>query len=88
MSYNVEYSIFAQKQIKKLDYYTRVMLMNWINNNLVGCENPRSKGKALKVNLKNQWRYRIGDYRLICDIQDSRMVILAISIGHRKEVYR
>lgn len=54
MSYKVEYSKTAKKQIKKLDQYTKVMLVNWITKNLVGCENPREHGKALKGNLKNQ----------------------------------
>lgn len=76
MSYKVEYSKTAQKQIKKLDNYTKVMLMNWIKNNLVDCEDPRIRGKALKGNLKNQWRYRVGNYRILCDIEDGRLIIL------------
>lgn len=87
MSYKVEYSKTAQKQIKKLDNYTKVMLMNWIKNNLVDCEDPRSRGKALKGNLKNQWRYRVGNYRILCDIEDGRLVILVISVGHRRDIY-
>ncbi len=87
MSYKVEYSKTAQKQIRKLDNYTKVMLMNWINNNLVDCDDPRSKGKALKGNLKSQWRYRVGNYRILCDIEDGRLVILVISVGHRKDIY-
>ncbi len=88
MSYKVEYSKTAKKQIKKMDQYTKIMIMNWINKNLVGCNDPREQGKALKGNLKNQWRYRVGDYRLICDIVDDRLIILMLSIGHRKEVYK
>lgn len=87
MSYKVEYSKVAEKQIKKLDNYTKVMLLNWITKNLVDCENPRSYGKALKGNLKNQWRYRVGNYRIICDIEDERLVILVINVGHRREIY-
>lgn len=62
--------------------------MNWINKNLVGCNDPREQGKALKGNLKNQWRYQVGDYRLICDIVDDRLILLMLSIGHQKEVYK
>jgi len=87
MSYQVEYSKTAQKQIKKLDNYTKVMIMNWITKNLVNCEDPRIHGKALKGNLKGQWRYRIGDYRILCDIEDDRLIVLVINVGHRRGIY-
>lgn len=87
MSYKVEYSKVAHKQIIKLDNYTKVMLLNWITKNLVNCDDPRQHGKALKGNLKNQWRYRVGNYRILCDIEDDRLVILVISVGHRKDIY-
>ena len=63
------------------------MIKAWIEKNLSGCEIPRVKGQALTANLKGQWRYRIGDYRLLCLIEDEELVILALSIGHRREVY-
>jgi mRNA interferase RelE/StbE len=88
MSYKVEYSKIAQRQIKKLDNYTKVMLMNWIEKNLVNCDNPRSKGKPLKGNLSEQWRYRVGDYRILCDIEDNKLIILVINVGHRREIYK
>ncbi len=88
MSYKVEYSKTAKKQIKKMDPYIKIMIMNWINKNLVGCNDPREQGKALRGNSENQWRYRVGDYRLICDIVDDRLILLILSIGHQKEVYK
>lgn len=87
MSYKVEYSKSAQKQIKKMDQYTKVMLTRWITKNLVDCSNLRQHGKVLKGNLKNQWRYRVGDYRILCDIEDDKLIILVINVGHRKEIY-
>lgn len=87
MRYRVEYSKASQKQIKKLDHYTRVMLMNWINHNLVECEDPERQGKPLKGKLKNQWRYRVGNYRILCDIEDDRLVILVIHVRHRRDIY-
>ena len=57
MSYKVEYSKTTKKQIKKMDQYIKIMIMNWINKNLVGCNDPREQGKALKGNSENQWRY-------------------------------
>ncbi len=86
--YHVEYTERAVKELNKLDRYTRKMIYAWIDKNLEGCENPRSHGKGLTSNRKGQWRYRIGDYRLIFHIQDDQLVILALSVGHRKEVYR
>lgn len=85
--YQVEYSALALKELKKLDKYTRRMIFAWIDKNLNGCENPRAHGKALAANRKGQWRYRIGDYRLLCLIRDEELVILALSVGHRREVY-
>ena len=55
---------------------------------LVECENPRAYGKGLTANRSGQWRYRIGDYRLICSIEDERLIILALSVGHRSDIYK
>ena len=63
------------------------MIKSWIDKNLVETENPRQHGKGLTANRSGQWRYRIGDYRLICQIEDSKLVILALSVGHRRDVY-
>ncbi|HEM4761345.1 TPA: type II toxin-antitoxin system RelE/ParE family toxin [Streptococcus suis] len=85
--YHLEYSKKAQKQIKKLDRQIQRLLFAWIDKHLEGTDNPRANGKGLTGNLANEWRYRIGDYRLICDIQDDKLVILALEFGHRKDVY-
>ena len=85
--YEVKYSERAIRELKKLDKYTRQMIYSWIGKNLVGCENPRQRGKGLTANRSGQWRYRIGDYRLICQINDNELVILALSVGHRRTVY-
>lgn len=87
MRYSVQYSKQAIKELKKLDRFTRQMIYSWIDKNLSNCEDPRQHGKALTANRKGQWRYRIGDYRLICDIQDDKLVILALTVGHRRDIY-
>lgn len=87
MIYKVETTARFDKEFKKLDKYTKRMLKSWIDKNLVGCENPRQHGKGLTANRNGQRRYRIGDYRLICHINDNEVVILALSVGHRQEVY-
>ena len=86
--YRVETSERFDREYRKLDKYTQKMIRSWINKNLVDCKNPRAKGKGLSANRSGQWRYRIGDYRLICVIEDDKLVILAMSIGHRSKVYK
>lgn len=88
MQYSVETTSRFDQEFKKLDKYTQLMLKAWIEKNLMDCENPRQQGKALVGYKEGQWRYRIGDYRLICDIQDNKLIILAMSVGHRNKVYR
>ena len=87
MSYSVETTARFDKEFKKLDRYTQRMIKAWIEKNLIDCEDPRTHGKGLTANHSGQWRYRIGEYRLICFIEDEKLVILALSIGHRSDIY-
>jgi mRNA interferase RelE/StbE len=87
MSYSVETTARFDKEFRKLDRYTQRMIRAWIEKNLVNCDDPRVQGKGLSANRIGQWRYRIGDYRLICLIEDDRLIIIALTIGHRSEIY-
>ena len=87
MSCVVETTARFDREFRKLDRYTQRMIKAWIEKNLEGCTNPRQHGKGLTANRSGQWRYRIGDYRLICQIEDNKLVILALSVSHRREVY-
>lgn len=87
MSYNVVLTDKAKKQLKKLDKPTSALIISWLRKNIEGCDNPRQHGKALVANHSGKWRYRIGDYRLICEIDDGKVIILVLEIGHRKEIY-
>lgn len=87
MTYEVETTARFDREFKKLDRYTQRMIKAWIEKNLIGCSDPRRHGKGLTANRSGQWRYRIGDYRLICKIKDNELVILALTVGHRREVY-
>ena len=87
MTYHVEFTASALRQLKKMDRHTAAMILGWVRKNLEGCENPRQHGKGLTANRSGQWRYRIGDYRLIAEIQEERIVILILSIGHRSDIY-
>ena len=88
MSYKVETTTRFDREFKKLDRYTQRMIKAWIEKNLVGCSNPRIHGKGLTANRTGQWRYRIGDYRIIWLIEDDKLVILALTIGHRSDIYK
>jgi len=82
----VEYSESALKQLKKLDgQFQRAIIQEM--NEIATLDDPRQRGKALKANLSGLWRYRVGDYRVICDIQDAKILITVLRVGHRKNVY-
>lgn len=87
MTYKVEYTEQAIKELKKIDKYTQFFILAWIEKNLVDCENPRQHGKGLTANHSGEWRYRVGDYRIIAEIEEDRVVILVLTVGHRREVY-
>ena len=82
----IEYTETARKQLKKLDKTMQKRILDYMDE--VGqLEDPRSRGKALVENMRGLWRYRVGDYRVICEIQDSKIIISVLKIGHRKNIY-
>ncbi len=87
MKYTVEFTDRALKDLKKLDRHTAALILGWIRKNLQNCENPRQHGKGLSANKSGQWRYRVGDYRLLATIEDNKIKILILCVGHRREVY-
>jgi mRNA interferase RelE/StbE len=87
MKYIVEYTVKADKMLRKMNKSVADMIISWIEKNLVNTRNPRQHGKALVGDLAGYWRYRIGDYRLICEIQDKRLIICVILAGHRSKIY-
>ncbi|MCI6912785.1 MAG: type II toxin-antitoxin system RelE/ParE family toxin [Treponema succinifaciens] len=84
---NIEFSPLAEKQFLKLDKQIQRQIQKFVLQ-LKNLENPRSRGKALVGNLSHLWRYRVADYRLICDIQDEKILVTILRIGHRKEIYK
>lgn len=77
----------AKKQLKNLDFTVQKRIAKFIDN-LQELENPRIKGKSLAGNLSGFWRYRVGDYRIICDIVDSEITIYILDISHRSKSYK
>lgn len=88
MTYKLLISNDVKKKIKKMDKHLALMLAKDMKAKLDGLENPRSFGKALVGQYKGLWRYRIGAYRVICHIRDDELIVLAIYIGHRKDIYK
>ena len=87
MIYHVLYLPSVLKTFEKMDKFTKRIIYDWIDKNLEGCENPRIHGKPLVADRKGQWRYRVGDYRIIAKIEDDKLIILVIAIGHRRDIY-
>ena len=87
MAWTVEVSDYAEKQLCKLDKPIQKRLLDWLEDRIEGCKNPRHFGEPLRGEMAGLWRYRIGDYRVICEIQDKQLVVLALAIGHRREIY-
>jgi len=88
MIYELKYEARAVKQIKKLDPATRNLIKSWIEKNLLNTDNPRQHGKGLTGSLSQYWRYRVGDYRILAEINDAEIIIIIVEIGHRRDIYR
>ena len=86
--WTIEYSDTADRQLRKLDKSVARRIVNYMDRRVAALEDPRSLGKALHGVLGNLWRYRVGDYRIICELQDNQLCVLVVRIGDRKDVYR
>ncbi|MCR9133549.1 MAG: type II toxin-antitoxin system RelE/ParE family toxin [bacterium] len=87
MIWKIEFDNRARKELRKLDKQTQERILNWLRENLATNEDPRRTGKSLKGHMKGLWRYRVGDYRIISQIQDENILILVIRLGHRRDIY-
>ena len=87
MAWNVDFSVTARKQLKKIDKQWQSKILDYLEDEVATLEDPKDKGKGLVGNKKGLWRYRVGDYRIICQIIDDEVVILVVIVGHRKNVY-
>jgi mRNA interferase RelE/StbE len=88
LAWSVEVGSVAERQIRKLDPQVRKRILDYLDDRLEGCKNPRHFGEALKGGRSGLWRYRVGDYRIICELRDDIVVVLVIAVGHRREIYR
>lgn len=85
--WGVEFDDRARREIRKLDPKTQQEILRYLRERVAGPADPRQFGKPLRMNLAGLWRYRVGNYRLICRIEEQRLVVLILKIGHRREVY-
>lgn len=87
MIWKVEFDDRARKELRKLDKQTQDRILKWLRETMATEEDPRRTGKSLKGRMKGLWRYRVGDYRIISQIQDEQLLILVIRIGHLRDIY-
>jgi mRNA interferase RelE/StbE len=89
MAWRIEYSKEAEREIAKLDKPIAQRIIRFMGSRVAKLENPRSIGQALAGSkLGDYWKYRVGDYRIIADIQDGKLIVLVVRVGNRREVYR
>jgi mRNA interferase RelE/StbE len=86
--WRIEIARTAAQQILKLARPAQKSIQRFLRERLSSADNPRQWGRALQGEKHGLWRYRVGDYRLICDTQDERITVLVLEVGHRKDVYR
>jgi mRNA interferase RelE/StbE len=88
LAWTIEYTTTAASQLRKLDRPTARRVLDYMDERVAGLEDPRILGHVLTGPLGKLWRYRVGNCRMICDIQDRALRVLVVKIGHRREVYR
>ena len=88
MNYKIVTTEKFDKAFKKLDRQTQKIIKAWIDKNLTDCEDPRIHGKGLTANRSGHWRYRVGNYRILAEIQDDKLVLVFIDVGHRSIIYQ
>jgi mRNA interferase RelE/StbE len=88
LAWTIEYTTAATRSLSHLDRKTAKRILDYMDEKVAASEDPRALGKALSGVMSGLWRYRVGDYRIVCDIQDKRVCILVVDVGHRGNIYR
>ena len=89
LAWRVEITLAAARQIKRLGQPEAARISKFLRTRIAALDDPRRFGKALRgSDLGELWRYRVGDYRILCELQDHVLTVLVIEVGHRREVYR
>lgn len=88
MAWTIKYTDTAKKQLRKLEKGAAKRIVNYLDSRIATQPNPRTSAKALRGELGDFWRFRIGDFRVICTIEDEELTVLVVRIGHRKNIYQ
>ncbi|MGB9204619.1 MAG: type II toxin-antitoxin system RelE/ParE family toxin [Terriglobales bacterium] len=88
MAWKIDFDPAALKELAKLDKPVEQRILRFLRERVANLDDPRRIGARLQGILTGLWKYRVGDYRLICSIEDDRLVVLVLRIGHRREVYK
>ncbi len=88
LAWTVSVSNIAERQLRKLDRPVQKRILDWLNDRIEGCKNPRHFGEPLKGEHAGLWRYRVGGYRILCEIRDQKIVVLVLTVGHRRQIYK
>ena len=89
MAWHVEFTPHAARELERIDRHDRRRILGFLKDRVLGNTNPRAIGEALRGRELGQfWKYRVGNFRIICDIQDHRIVVVVVRIGNRREIYR
>ncbi len=88
MAWTLRLSETAKRQLRKLNAGSAQAILRYLKRLLLETSDPRERGSGLRANLAGLWRYRIGDYRVICSIEAHELVVLVLQIGHRRDVYK
>jgi mRNA interferase RelE/StbE len=86
--WQVEFDRDAARELKKLGKKAQADILRYLRNRISTANDPRRLGKALTGDLKGLWRYRVADYRILAKIEDERFIVVVLTVGHRREVYR
>ena len=87
MTWTVEFDDAAAKELRKLDRPAQQDILKYLRERIATDEDPRRFGRALTGQLAGLWRYRVRDYRIICNIENDKLIVLVLRVGHRKKVY-
>lgn len=86
-SWTVEFDDRARRELRKLSAEAQQKILRYLRERIAAADNPRSFGKPLRKELAGLWRYRVEDYRLICRLEDDRLIVLVLKVGHQSEIY-
>jgi len=88
LAWRVELDERAIKDLRRLDRPVAQLILRYLHERVAAAEDPRQFGKALTGNMRGLWRYRVGDYRLVCRLEEDRLLVLVVAVGHRSQIYR